>query len=200
MGQTSEVTIDDSVTGFTVMKLVVQHMVLSRDASSHEEYRGTDSVRDTTNRQPYQHHRVSSSTVQPCIFDHLRLCCVVLRCERAETRMMGRPRSAYDWEGKKDVLFDLYITQNKSMDEVLAMQHDAALPRYGEYSTASQKDLRMQLLVKSPRHLLTSTANAPFRNAFENGGSLPSMSPLRATKTSSNASGLSGRPTLLTSR
>ena len=42
---------------------------------------------------------------------------------------MGRPKSTYDWEGKKDALFDLYITQNKSMDEVLSLQTDAALPR-----------------------------------------------------------------------
>ena len=32
---------------------------------------------------------------------------------------MGRPKSIYDWEGKRDEFYDLYIIQDKSMDEVM---------------------------------------------------------------------------------
>ena len=47
---------------------------------------------------------------------------------------MGRPKSAYDWEGKKAALYELYITENKSMDEVLALQPEtSSLPRYAKH-------------------------------------------------------------------
>ena len=43
---------------------------------------------------------------------------------------MGRPKSGFDWEGRKDALYDLYITQNKSMDEVIEAYAGAKpLPR-----------------------------------------------------------------------
>ena len=44
---------------------------------------------------------------------------------------MGRPKTVYDWEGKRGEFYELYINQNKSMDEVMQRYDDGgSMPRY----------------------------------------------------------------------
>ena len=44
---------------------------------------------------------------------------------------MGRPKTVYDWEGKRDAFYELYINQKKSMDEVMQLYDDGgSMPRY----------------------------------------------------------------------
>ncbi len=43
---------------------------------------------------------------------------------------MGRPKTVYDWEAKRDEFFELYINQNKSLDEVISLfENEGPLPR-----------------------------------------------------------------------
>ena len=43
---------------------------------------------------------------------------------------MGRPKTVYDWERNRDAFYDLYINQNKSLDEVIALYDDGgSMPR-----------------------------------------------------------------------
>ena len=43
---------------------------------------------------------------------------------------MGRPKTVYDWEAKRHEFFELYINQNKSLDEVISLFEDEGpLPR-----------------------------------------------------------------------
>ena len=45
---------------------------------------------------------------------------------------MVRPKMVYDWDNKRDICFDMYITENKSLEEIIAHFRDDKnfTPRY----------------------------------------------------------------------
>lgn len=95
---------------------------------------------------------------------------------------MGRPKSVYDWDGKRDRLYELYITENKSMDEVMAAYADGGfMPRYvnEDISTASHSPLTAFTTIhfivnRAPCSLhVRSAANGPSKSNSKNGAFRP---------------------------